>query len=44
MLVDANEKYGFSKNAIYKCIEDSNKYSTSKCGLRLACKDMYSII
>ena len=29
---------------IYKYIEDSNKYSTSKCVLRLTWKDMYSII
>ena len=43
-VIDANEKYGFSKNTIYKCLEGSRKYSTSKYGTKLTWRVMYSII
>ena len=43
-VIDANEKYGFSKNTIYRCLEGSRKYSTSKYGAKLTWRIMHSII
>lgn len=43
-VIDANEKYGFSKNTIYRCLEGSRKYSISKYGTKLTWRVMYCII
>lgn len=43
-VIKANEKYGFSKNIIYKYLEGSIKCTTTKYGTKLTWRVVYKII
>lgn len=43
-IVKANEKYGFSKNTIYRYLDGSKKYTTTEYGTKLTWRVLYKII
>ncbi len=43
-IVKANEKYGFSKNTIYRYLNGSRKYTTTEYGIKLTWRILYKII